>query len=183
MLSYPKKKKVSHTLLLGEGRKPKQTGGRDNNSDGRSWHISFSFSVGASSEVLHLPFLLSDLGLYWNHSSPHRLWFGFIMVERLSGCFSDVTIVHCDTTCSWDVVTGTNLAGWAMSKSQQVCPGVWGPAWDVKRILKRVFWICPSSLGLRCSWGRGWGLTLLCVPFPVSLFHMLNSPGHIDGSP
>ena len=51
-------------------------------------------SVGMSDEVFHLLFLLSDWGLHGNHSSPHRHWFGFIMVEHLSEYVGDVTVEH-----------------------------------------------------------------------------------------
>lgn len=34
-----------------------------------------------------------------------------MMVERMSGCFSDVTIVHCDMLWSRDTVTETSLSG------------------------------------------------------------------------
>lgn len=125
-LSKKEKKKVWATLSLARDRKFGQAGSRGNSVDGNCWHLTISFPAGVFTDVLHLPFLLSDVWLYWNHSSPHRHWFGRMMAEHMSGCFSDVTIVHCDMMWSWDTVTETNLSGWGMSKCQQICPGFWG---------------------------------------------------------
>lgn len=118
----------------------------------------------------HLPFLLSDLRLCWNHSSPHRHWFGCIMAEHMSGCFSDVTIVCYDTMWSWDAMTRTSLAGWAMSKSHRISSGFWCQLGVSAAFCKELSEsICPHYN--EDTQGQGLGLTilfclLLSVPFP-----------------
>lgn len=49
-------------------------------------------------------------GISLTYSSPRRHWFGFIMLERMSGYFNDVTILHCDMM--WSPDTDQNQSVW-----------------------------------------------------------------------
>lgn len=91
-----------------------------------SWHLLWSY-----------PLDFSVPGLVMSHSSPSRLWFGFITLESMSGCFNDVTILHCDTM--WSPDTAHNQSVWMshvyISASLARDPE---PARCVKGVLQRV---------------------------------------------
>lgn len=91
-----------------------------------SWHLLWGYP---------LDFSVPRLAMI--HSSPRRLWFGFIMLERMSGCFNDVTILHCDMM--WSPDTDHNQSVWMshvyISASLARDPE---PARCVKGVLQRV---------------------------------------------
>ena len=139
-------------------------------------------SVGMSDEVFHLLFLLSDLGLHGNHSSPHRHWFGFIMVERLSEYFSDVTI---NIMTWWALETLWPEPIWLAEQCLNPSKFVWGSETSLqyqkdspKSFLNLPLFI-RIKMFLRTILRSPF---LLCLPFCLPLSHVLNNCGCTDGS-